>query len=280
VRAPKEITELARSFNWMASRLAELDQMKADFIAHVSHELRTPLTAIREGTSLLLEEVPGVVSASQREILEVMRSHSERLFHSITSVLDLSKMEVGMLEYTRVPSDLVLLIRRSVETVWLIAQKKRVPMEVNCPTPLPLLSLDEGRIQQVLENLLSNAVKFTPEGGRISIGASLQRGGGRPDSWVEVRVSDTGVGIPPEDVEKIFDKFYQSPHHREESRRGTGLGLGIARHIVLAHGGKIWVESQMGSGSTFIFTLPVAHAEAEVERKEACPGQREAEHAA
>ena len=113
-------------------------------------------------------------------------------------------------------------------------------------------------MQQVLDNLLNNAMKFTPEGGIVRLAASLQenarvRGG---DRWVEVRVSDTGAGIPSEEIERIFNKFYQSSHHQNQPERGTGLGLAIARHIVAAHGGRLWVESQLGEGSTFILLLP------------------------
>ncbi len=269
IRASREISELAHAFNWMAGRLAELDEMKGDFIAHVSHDLRTPLTAIQEGTALLLEEIPGRATAPQREVLEVVRSHSERLFHSISSVLDLSKMEAGMMEYVRVPTDLAPLIDRSVETVGLIAQKKRVHMETTCDSALPLLSLDEGRIQQVLDNLLGNAVKFTPEGGAISVSASLTDDGSGRRKWVEVRVADSGVGIPAEEVERIFDRFYQSPSHKGEQSRGTGLGLAIARHVVEAHEGRIWVENREGKGSTFIFTLPVKENGREEQKEEA-----------
>ncbi|MBI3300838.1 MAG: HAMP domain-containing histidine kinase [Deltaproteobacteria bacterium] len=257
IRAPREVAELAQAFNWMAERLAELEAMKADFVAHMSHELRTPLAAIQEGTALLLEEIPGPLTGSQREIVEVVRSHSNRLFHSLSSVLDLSKMEAHMMEYVPVPSDLALLISNSAETVGLIAQKKRIQLEAHFASPLPLLSIDERRIQQVLDNLLDNAVKFTPEGGTIRVSAALAEDNDGKRQWVEVRVADTGMGIPAEEVERIFHKFYQSPSNREQSRRGTGLGLAIARHIVEAHGGRIWVESRMGQGSTFIFTLPV-----------------------
>jgi two-component system sensor histidine kinase GlrK len=257
LRAPREVGELAHAFNWMAGRLAELDEMKADFIAHVSHDLRTPLTAIQEGTALLLEEIPGRVTAPQREVLEVVRNHSERLFRSISSVLDLSKMEAGMMEYVRVPTDLAPLIDRSVETVRLSAQKKQVQLETTCDPSLPLLSLDEGRLQQVLDNLLGNAVKFTREGGAISISASLAGAGNGQGRRVEVRVADSGVGIPTDEVERIFERFYQSPSHKGEPSRGTGLGLAIARHVVEAHGGRIWVENREGQGSTFVFILPV-----------------------
>jgi two-component system sensor histidine kinase GlrK len=258
IQSPEEVGELFRAFNWTASRLAKLDEMKEDFIAHISHELRTPLTAIREGTTLLWEEIPGPLTTSQREIVNVVRSHSERLYRFLSSVLDLSKMEAGMMEYVQVPSDLSALVSRSVQTVQLTAQRKRIHLEVICPTPLPLLSLDEGRMQQVLDNLLNNAMKFTPDGGIVRVTGSLKEEVGEPGGhrWVEIRVSDTGVGIPPEEFERIFNKFYQSPHHQSQRERGTGLGLAIARHIVEAHGGRIWVESQLNKGSTFILLLP------------------------
>ena len=257
IQAPKEVAELAGVFNWMAARLAELDKMKADFIAHVSHELRTPLTALQEGTSLLLEEIPGRLTSAQREILEVMRSHGERLFSSISSMLDLSKMEAGMMEYAQVPSELPPLIQRSVETVQLIAQNRSIELAVAPMKQLPLLSLDEQRIQQVLDNLLINAVKFTPSGGRIQVSARLKKGQTGQEKEVEVCVTDTGQGIEEKDLERVFDRFYQSSRQPSESLRGSGLGLSIARHIVEAHGGRIWVESEENQGSTFIFSLPV-----------------------
>jgi two-component system sensor histidine kinase GlrK len=263
VRAPAEVRDLVQVFNWMATELEQLDSMKADFIAYVSHELRTPLTGIREGTALLLEQIPGPLTTPQQQILEVVRTHSARLAHHIASILDLSKMEADMLEYARAPSDLAVLLERSVEAIELMASKKQLHIEVLGASPLPCLCLDEGRIQQVLDNLLSNAVKFTPEGGAIKILASLQGNKG-DQSWVEIRVCDTGKGIPTEELARIFDKFYQSAYHRQESQQGTGLGLAIARHIVEAHGGQIWAESHLGEGAAFVFTLPVRHRETNV----------------
>src|SRR5262249_43220956 len=148
--------------------------MKTDFIAHVSHELRTPMTGIREGTALLLEQVPGPLTPGQRRILDVVQNHCERLWHHIASILDLSKLEAGMMVYDRGPSDLAALITRSIDSVRLLAQKKQLQLDVLCPASYPLLWLDEGRIQQVLDNLLSNAVKFTPAGGTIKISTSLE----------------------------------------------------------------------------------------------------------
>jgi len=258
VRAPKEVGELVQTFNWMATRLADLDRMKANFIAHISHELRTPLTGIQEGTALLLEQVPGPLTTTQQQILGVVRNHSTRLARHITSILDLSKMEADMLEYVCVPSNPTVLLERSVEAVQLMAQKKRLHIEVLCTSRVPDLCIDEERMQQALDNLLSNAVKFTPEGGTIRVVASVQ---GEDQRWVEIRVCNTGQGIPAEDVTRIFDKFYQSSSPGQARQQGTGLGLTIARHIVEAHGGQIWAESRVGEGATFVVRLPVSHRE-------------------
>jgi two-component system sensor histidine kinase GlrK len=241
----------------MSVELEELDQLKADFTAHISHELRTPLTAIREGTALLLEGIPGPLTDSQREILDVVRSHSERLFHSISSILDLSKMEAEMMEYEFTPSDPAALIQRSIDNVLLVARKKEIDIEATVADDLPLLLLDERRIQQVLDNLLSNALKFTPEGGKVRVAARLHRNSNGTASHVEVIVSDTGQGIPEDDLEKVFKRFYQSAGNAGSKQPGTGLGLAIARHIVEAHNGYIWVESVVGEGANFAFTLPV-----------------------
>ncbi|MBM3225162.1 MAG: HAMP domain-containing histidine kinase, partial [Candidatus Tectomicrobia bacterium] len=259
LRAPREVSELARTFNWMVTALAELDRMKTDFIAHVSHELRTPMTGIREGTALLLEQIPGPITPGQRQILGVVQNHCERLWHHIASMLDLSKMEAGMMEYVRAPSDLSLLITRGIEAVQLLAQKKQLQLEVHSETALPQLSIDAARLQQVIDNLLSNAVKFTPAGGVITVTTSMHTTS--QAQWVDVRVSDTGIGIPPEESTRIFERFYQSPTHPEAGQMGTGLGLAIAKHIVEAHGGTIQVETRQDKGTTFLFTLPVTTAD-------------------
>ncbi|MHC1743209.1 MAG: ATP-binding protein [Syntrophobacteraceae bacterium] len=256
-RSPPEVQELAGTFHWMAEELAELDRMKSDFTAHVSHELRTPLTGIREGTALLLEEIPGPITPSQKEILDVVQSHSERLFSIISSILDVSKMEEAMMEYELTTCDLTNLIQRSIANVTLIAQKKQIKLRTFTSEPLPLVHMDERRIQQVLDNLMSNALKFSPVGGEIVIASRLLRGGDGKRNEIEVRIRDNGQGIPKTDLDKVFTKFYQSHQDRGQKHRGTGLGLAIARHIVLAHKGKIWVESEPGKGSIFAFTLPV-----------------------
>ncbi|MCE5242727.1 MAG: ATP-binding protein [Syntrophobacteraceae bacterium] len=259
-RACKEVHELSRSFNRMARELEQLDRLKADFTAHVSHELRTPLTAIREGTAILLEEIPGPLAEPQREILDVVRTNSERLFRSISSILDLSKMEAAMMEYEFAPCDISTLIRECVASVGPIAQGKRIDLRVNLPDSLPLLRLDEQRMRQVLENLLGNALKFTPEEGEVRVSAAIRMDGPAKGREVEVWVSDTGPGIPDEDLENVFQRFYQSSRSPGKRSQGTGLGLAIARHIVEAHGGRVWAERRSGGGATFSFTIPEAAA--------------------
>jgi two-component system, NtrC family, sensor histidine kinase GlrK len=256
INGPKELQDLALAFNMMAEELEHLDRLKADFTAHVSHELRTPLTAVREGTALLLEEIPGPLTEGQREILDVVRNHSQRLFHSITSILDLSKMEAEMMDYDFTACDLTALIEKSVTAVDLIARKREIELRSSVDDEIPMMMIDERRIQQVLDNLLSNAIKFSPEKGEIFVDAFLSEnhGGGRT---VEVRVSDEGPGIAREELQNIFKHFYQSTNNRAKGQQGTGLGLAIARHIVEAHRGRIWAESETGGGSTFHFTLPV-----------------------
>jgi len=254
---PTEVVDLARSFNRMAVELEQLDRLKADFTAHVSHELRTPLTAIREGTALLLEGISGPLTKSQREILEVVRNHSQRLFQSISSILDLSKMEAEMMDYDFTMCDLRALIEKCVVAVDLIARKAEVNVRCNIMGSIPMLLGDERRIQQVLDNLLSNALRFSPSGGEVRVEAVALGSNRRQGTSVEVRVSDDGPGIPPGEVHNIFKHFYQSRNQKSGGHQGTGLGLAIARHIVEAHGGRIWAESELGHGSTFHFVLPV-----------------------
>ena len=249
--------ELAKSFNRMAVELEHLDRLKADFTAHVSHELRTPLTAIREGTALLLEGISGPLTNSQREILEVVRNHSQRLFKSISSILDLSKMEAEMMDYEFTMCDLKSLIGKSIEGVDLIARKREIRLHCSVEEPIPMFQADERRVQQVFDNLLSNALKFSPSGGEVRVEAFAVKSANRRPAAVEVRVCDQGPGIPAEEIHNIFKHFYQSRHPNAKGRQGTGLGLAIARHIVEAHRGRIWAESVIGCGSTFHVVLPM-----------------------
>ena len=250
VRSPPEIHELAAAIDSMCEKLQELDRMKADFFASMSHELRTPLTSIKEGTGLLLDGVGGATSEKQRKLLGILAEESNRLITVVNSLLDLSKMEAGMMTYDFEMSSVDSLIKRAVAEIIPLVEAKHIKLESAIDTPLPSVRIDSERVLQVLRNLLGNAVKFTPKGGQVSISAKPANG------RLEVSVKDSGPGIPLDSLAAIFEKFNQGSRHGAHTRQGTGLGLAIAKNIISSHGGKIWAESQLGKGSTFIFVLP------------------------
>jgi two-component system sensor histidine kinase GlrK len=220
--------------------------MKSDFFSSMSHELRTPLTSIKEGTGLLLEGVGGAITDKQKKLLNILAEESGRLIGVVNSLLDLSKMEAGMMPYTFAPRSLATLIQTAMTEIGPLVEAKKINLEAEVEEDLPVLKLDSERILQVLRNLIANAVKFTPPGGVVRVVA-------RPtDGSVEVSVSDSGPGIPAESLSTIFEKFQQVL----PAAKGTGLGLAIVKHIITSHGGRVWAESQMGKGSTFVFVLP------------------------
>jgi two-component system, NtrC family, sensor histidine kinase GlrK len=250
VKSPPEISELAAAIDLMCEKLQELDRMKADFFASMSHELRTPLTSIKEGTGLLLDGVGGETSEKQRKLLGILAQESNRLISVVNSLLDLSKMEAGMMNYDFEPSNVDSLIKRAIAEITPLVEAKQIKLESAIDTSLPSVRIDSERILQVLRNLLGNAVKFTPKGGQINITANPANG------KLAVSVKDSGPGIPMDSLAAIFEKFNQGNRQGAHVRQGTGLGLAIAKSIISSHGGKIWAESQLGKGSTFIFVLP------------------------
>ena len=250
LRSPPEIAELAADFNLMATKLREVDKVKSDFFSLMSHELRTPLTSIKEGTNMILEGVGGDITAKQEKLLKIIAEESNRLITLVNSTLDLSKMEAGMLKYNFTEASLVPLIQKAVTEVLPLAESKKITVH-KFVDELPVMKIDEERILQVLRNLIGNALKFTPADGAVSISARLKQG------MVEVSVADTGAGIPEEQLKMVFEKFQQVDFPGEDKFAGTGLGLAIVKHVIQKHGGKVWVESVLGKGSTFFFALPV-----------------------
>lgn len=248
--SPPEIAELAKAFNLMCDRLKDLDNMKSDFFSTMSHELRTPLTSIKEGIGLLLEGVGGTVTEKQGRLLRILAEESERLISLVNSLLDLSKMESGMMTYNLEPASLESVIDRAVTEIGPLAEAKRIRVEANVGKEMPLVKMDPDRILQAIRNLVGNAVKFTPAGGHVTLSAEQKNGS------VRVAVSDTGPGIASEDLSLIFDKYRQGSSKSSYMLRGTGLGLAIVKHIITSHGGQVWVESEAGAGSSFIFVLP------------------------
>ena len=251
VSSPPEIKELADSFNSMCDQLKEVDTMKSDFLSIMSHELRTPLTSIKEGTNLLLEGVGGDITIKQKRLLNIIAEEDKRLITQVNSLLDLSKMEAGMMTYVFTEGNIVPLIRKAVVEIEPLAQSKVIRFEEKLSPQIRVAKMDAERISQLLRNLLSNAVKFTPKGGMITISSQESNG------WAHVSITDTGPGVPAKELDRIFDKYRQARNPDANQKRGTGLGLAIVKHIVMAHGGKVWVESKLGRGSTFTFALPV-----------------------
>ncbi len=250
ISSPPELRDLAASFNSMCQKLNELETMKADFYASMSHELRTPLTCIKEGTGLLLEGVAGTTTEKQRKLLTIVAQESNRLISLVTSLLDLSKMEAGMMTYGLEKCALAPLVHKAVVEIGPLMEAKQIAIETDVAPELPTVKIDRERILQVLRNLLSNAAKFTPKSGKVRVRV-------RPlDDSVQVSVSDNGPGIAADSLDAIFDKFQQGKLNAVSGSNGTGLGLAIAKQIIASHGGKIWAENQPERGSTFYFVLP------------------------
>lgn len=250
LKSPPEISELAAAINLMSEKLKEVDRMKSDFFTLMAHELRTPLASIKEGINLLCEGAGGPVSGKQERILSILRKEGHRLIDLVNSLLDFSKMDAGMMTYSFQPEVIPPLLQRVTTEILPLAEARKITLENDIHLSDVRLNMDRERILQVLRNLVGNAVKFTPEGGQVMISAKQVKGG------VQVSMSDTGPGIPPESIATIFDKFKQSSVNGESQIEGTGLGLAIARHIITAHGGRIWAENNIERGSTFTFFLP------------------------
>jgi two-component system sensor histidine kinase GlrK len=248
--SPPEIGKLANAFNLMCNKLNELDKMKADFFSSVSHEFRTPLSTIKMGLGLLMDEAEGPITDTQRKLLHILGEETNRLTELVNALLDLSKMEAGMMMYAFEQKDLLPLIGKVTKEMEPLVEARKIHLEAKMENRLPQVKMDSERMLQALRNLIGNAVKFTPDGGRVSVAA-------RPTGQgVEVSVSDTGPGIPRENLKTIFEKFQQGTLKGPPQMKGTGLGLAITKQIITSHGGKIWAESTPGQGSTFIFLLP------------------------
>lgn len=249
--APTELRDLVATVNWMGQKLQQLDDMKSEFLAHVSHELRTPMASLQEGTNLLLDEIPGPLTQDQRTTLRIMSDSSRRLLYLINTILDLSKMEAGMMEYRIIPTDLKRAADVSVDKIRLLADAKHVQLLVEAQGDRMWVKADAARIEQVLDNLLSNALKFSPEGAIVKLHMKPDAGSGA----MAVSVIDAGVGIAAADLPHIFERFYQGRTKGKHTSAGSGLGLALAKKVVEAHGGRIWIESEAGKGTTVRFTL-------------------------
>jgi signal transduction histidine kinase len=247
----------ARLFLEIADKSRQLEvasQHKSEFLANMSHELRTPLNAIIGFSEVLSERMFGELNEKQEEYLKDIYASGTHLLSLINDILDLSKIEAGRMELELTDFHVPTALASALTLVRERAGRRGIALQMNVDSRLGQIQADERKVRQVVLNLLSNAIKFTPEGGRVEVAATPK------DGAVEVSVSDTGVGIAPEDQEAVFEEFRQVGT-ADKKVEGTGLGLTLCRKFVELHGGRIWVKSELGKGSTFTFTIPVRHGE-------------------
>jgi signal transduction histidine kinase len=255
-RLAVEVRQTAKRLEQLNADLDGAMKTKDQFLSNISHELRTPLNSIIGFTDLLLtQELGPPLSAQQRDFLETVARNGRHLLELINELLDLQRIAAGRMEIKPEPVDVAALLDEAARSVTAQVQQHRHTLSVT-PAPAGLrVQADQGRVRQVLLNLLSNAVKFTPDGGRITVAAAVNGGNG---SAVRIAVTDSGIGIAAEDQPKLFQEFSQLDASASRKYEGTGLGLALSRRLIELHGGTIGVESAIGKGSTFWFTLPQA----------------------
>lgn len=246
---PGEFVELARDFNVMSGRLAELDQMKKDFVSHVSHELKAPLASMRQIMHVLLQNIPGTLNDQQRDLLRLSCKSAERLSAMVGNLLDVSRMEAGTMAYEIAVHDLIPIIEGVAEEFEVQAREKKIHLRLECDSERSFVQCDRDRIAQVIGNLYENALKFSPPNRDI-----VTRVGPGDSDKVLVSVADSGPGIPDGHKSKVFLRFHQVRRGKLTSQ-GIGLGLAICKTIIAAHHGEIWVEDNPDGGSIFSFSL-------------------------
>jgi two-component system phosphate regulon sensor histidine kinase PhoR len=231
------------------TRMKQLEKIRQDFVANVSHELRTPLTTIKGYAETLLEG--GLKEDQAFQFVQVIKRHTDRLAKIVEDLLMLSRIETKEFQLKMEATPLQDFVNDIIDFVKEPAERKKISLSRNeIPSSLAVLA-DRSHLEQILINLLDNAIKYTPEGGRVIVSAVE-----KDSKDIQFSVEDNGIGIPKEDLSRIFERFYRVDKGRSKELGGTGLGLSIVKHLIQAHGGRVWVESQMGKGSTFYFTLP------------------------
>jgi signal transduction histidine kinase len=246
----RKVEERTRELRSLLEEVKVISKRKTDFISSVSHELRTPLTSIKGYASILLAGKLGNVPEEIKERLEKINRHSDELTHMVNDLLDISRIESGKIAMKQEAQDLSSLIKIVIDLLSVQLKDKDITTSIDIKPEASTAIADRSQLERVFINILGNAIKFTPAKGKISVSVK------KSQDMVQVDISDTGCGIPAGEQEKIFDEFYRIDNPINESVKGTGLGLALVKHIVEAHGGKIWAKSSPGAGSTFSFTLP------------------------
>jgi two-component system OmpR family sensor kinase len=251
-RLNNELANAQRELAKQNFELERLNRLKTQFLGMAAHDLRSPIGHILSFSELLREEAAAALTQEQLEFLSIIRSSSEFMLQLIDDFLDVASIESGNLNLDRRLTDPRKLLEHNVSLNAVLAQKKHIQVALQIEGALPALSLDEGKIEQVLNNLISNAIKFSQPGTTVTVRAAAEGGG------VRIAVRDQGPGIPDSERGKLFQPFGKTSVRSTAGESSTGLGLAIVRKIVEGHGGRIWVESQVGVGSVFLFTLPAA----------------------
>ena len=248
----RDITEVKRMEALKAEidERARLDQLKDEFVSTVSHELRTPLTTIKEFASIISDEIPGKLTKDQREYVGIIKGNIDRLARLINDILDISKIEAGKVQLNRAMTDIRNLVQGVIFTLKPQADEKHIELKAMFQKDIAEAYLDCDRMTQIFTNLIGNAIKFTPEKGKITVEIKDAA------KEIECSVADTGIGIAPENLDKVFSKFQQFGRTAGPGAKGTGLGLTITKELIEKHSGSIWVESKLGKGTKFTFTLP------------------------
>ncbi|MCX5711465.1 MAG: HAMP domain-containing sensor histidine kinase, partial [Candidatus Omnitrophica bacterium] len=246
----RKVEERTRELRTLLEEVKNISKRKTDFISSVSHELRTPLTSIKGYASILLAGKLGNVPDEIKERLEKINRHSDELTHMVNDLLDISRIESGKVAMKREPQDLNYIVKTVLDLLSVQLKDKDITTPADIKPEAATVMADRNQLERVFINIIGNAIKFTPEKGKISISAR------KLENLVQVDITDTGCGIPTGEQEKIFEEFYRVENQINETVKGTGLGLALVKHIIEAHGGKIWAKGSPGAGSTFSFTLP------------------------
>jgi len=237
------------------AELRRLDELRSTFLSMAAHELRSPLTAIQGCAELLADEEVGPLMATQRDYLGIIQNSSQRLLHLINNMLDVTCIDAEHLSLSPEPTDLVVLVGRAIKEFGPQAATREQQLTLRAAPALPQVACDPDRAAQIVGNLLSNALKYTPREGHISLAVEAAA----EEGFLQMSVADDGVGIPPEDQDRVFSRFFRAANATRTGASGAGLGLYITRALVELHGGRIWLSSEPGSGCTFYVTFPIAH---------------------
>ncbi|HDZ77000.1 MAG TPA: sensor histidine kinase [Candidatus Omnitrophica bacterium] len=249
----RRVKDRTRELSVALEEIKQVSKRKSEFVSAVSHELRTPLTSIKGYASILAAGKLGDIPEQVKARIEKINKHSNELTELINNLLDISRIESGRVELKIVPQNISQMIENISDMLMPPIKEKGMEFSLDLPKELPLVLADNIQIKRVFINLIGNAIKYSPAKGKINLSINRTK-----DDYLTINISDTGYGIPQEDLKKIFEEFYRVDTARTQGIKGTGLGLSLVKYIVEAHRGQIWATSKVGQGSTFSFTLPIS----------------------